>query len=452
MMSQFIDSGTEKHTTLLLGAGASTTSGLPGWDEFAARLLIRSGSVETLDAAELLVSRQDPLLVAEAARAAAGGRWEQILRASLYEGVQDLDASPLHLAAVGHLLTGESEDTQLVTLNFDTLLEHAIEGEGFPALSVTGEALAGVGHEVHHLHGVIALDQVRDVVLTLKDFTDLLSEAESWQLAYLRRAMSRGALIIAGTSYRDPDLRQWLHTVLADRPADHAAVVLLARQGFDLAREEFSAVQQALADQWDAIGMRAVLLQDHSDAAQIIRELRDVSSAAYVAPQDRALRVWDEHAERFAELQQIYSDQLASDAETLRSSLGTERLNLTLWLADGAGNLARWATQDRYYRSVTDLRMVETGHDSRWVAGRALGSESVLFKDTDDGSTVRWKSVLALAIPVRIAPWASFVTAVLSVGLPEAARAYEASALMWRDALSGIADDWSTRLGDAVPK
>jgi len=46
MMDLFQDSGAEKNTTILLGAGASTTSGLPDWDELAMRLLVRSGSVK----------------------------------------------------------------------------------------------------------------------------------------------------------------------------------------------------------------------------------------------------------------------------------------------------------------------------------------------------------------------------------------------------------------------
>lgn len=448
VMAQFKDSGADSHTTILLGAGASTTSGLPGWDEFAARLLMRSGSVSTMDAAELLVAKQDPLLVAEAAHAAVANasQWERVLRAALYEGVTALDPSPLHLAAVQHLLAGRRGDTELVTLNFDTLLEQAIADEGAAAVSRTDGEPCETGHPVRHLHGTIEPSGVADVVLTLSDFTGLVDATEPWQLAYLRAALSRGALVIAGTSYRDPDLRQWLHKVLATRPSEHAAVVLLARQGFALTKEQFQSVKGALVGQWEAIGMRPVLLEDHSDAAQIIRELRHVAADGYVAPQGRARAVWRAHADQFNAIQPRYSDQLADDAEELRSSFGEDRINVTLWLADGNGHLARWATQDRYYRNADDLRLVETGHDSRWIAGKALGSESVLFQDVDDGSTVRWASAVALAVPVRIGPWPDFVTAVLSVGLPRPAHTYEASALIWGESLAAIADAWGARL------
>ena len=123
-MAQFRDAGVEQHSTILLGAGASITSGLPSWDEFATSLLIDSGAVDKRSA-ELLLARQDPIIAVEAARAADEATWKQRLRDALYKSVgtlASLSPSPLHLAAVGHYL--ERKDRRsLVTLNFDVLLE-----------------------------------------------------------------------------------------------------------------------------------------------------------------------------------------------------------------------------------------------------------------------------------------------------------------------------------------
>ena len=58
-------------------------SGLPGWEELAVPLLQESGSVTDDDAAWRLVEREDPLLVAEAARNSLGGGWDQQVRAAL---------------------------------------------------------------------------------------------------------------------------------------------------------------------------------------------------------------------------------------------------------------------------------------------------------------------------------------------------------------------------------
>lgn len=447
MMDLFQDSGAEKNTTILLGAGASTTSGLPDWDELAMRLLVRSGSVKEQDAARLLVSRQDPLLVAEAACAASGEHWERHLRNALYAETDELEPSPLHLAAVGHFLGGKPGETQLVTLNFDTLLENAFSADsGNAATPRIDGTRSDNGFDVHHLHGVVTPLAATGVVLTLTDFNTLMGASDAWQLDYLRSAIGRGALVIAGTSYRDPDLRQWLHLALRDRPENHAAVVLLAREGFGVSKEEFHELKDALVAQWEAVGMRPVLLQDFSDAAQIIRELRHLRDSNYTPPQERARELWESHASRFAELQRIYADQLHSDAKLISEALDDEEINLTLWLADGRGKLARWASQDRYQRTLGDIRLVDSGHDSPWIAGRALGVETLLFQDLNERGTQRWQSVLASPIPVPHPRWPTFASAVLSVGLPEQAKAYLPNATLWSEALSRVADAWSSRL------
>ncbi|MBW4818433.1 SIR2 family protein [Rhodococcus qingshengii] len=449
-MDQFRESGAEAHTTILLGAGASVTSGLPDWDTFATRLLTQSGSVSNTDLARLLVQRQDPLLVVEAARMAFGDRWAQKLRATLFEGVASIEPSPLHLAAVGHLLSGDRTDTSLVTLNFDTLLEQSITDEtGIPALPAVDGSEADDGYTVHHLHGIITPKEAREVILTLTDFTDLIANGSSWQLEYLRAAVQRGALVIAGTSYRDPDVRQWLRTAL-QAGSTHAALVLLARQGFRLSKEEFSQVERAFSDQWRAIGIQPVLLQDHSDAAQIIRELRHVHSSSYLAPQERSRAVWDAHYRSFTHLQQEYVNVLSLNAEVMKDALDVEHLNLTLWLADGNGKLARWAAQDRIYRDFFALRTVETGHDSPWIAGQALGADTLLHQDLDERDTRRWRSVLALPVPVPHPHLPTLSTAVLTIGLPDPAIQYDSSRILWGEPLAEIADDWGTRLSDVA--
>jgi hypothetical protein len=445
-MTQVRDSGIDKHVTLLLGAGASSTSGLPGWDELAVRLLMRSRGVSR-EIAERLVAKQDPLMVAEAARREPGANWNRRLRAALYEGVPNPSPSALHLAVAGHLLDGAGDDTTLLTLNFDTLLESAIrEGTSDPVEArADGDEVPGA-HVVRHLHGIVSTTHNEQVILTLSDFNDLIGTAESWQLGMLREAVARGALVIAGTSYRDPDLRRWLHVAFAHQPPEHAALVLLARQAFELPHNEFDEIKEVLVAQWQAAGLVAILVQDHTDAAQILRELRHLHEPKYVAPQDRAREIWAAHAMHFDRLQRAYSDQLDADAAELRAALGVPSLNLTFWLANGEGQLARWTAQDRYYRNLLDLRLVSTGHDSQWISGRALGAEEILFQELPTGTTRRWRSVLAVPLRVGYRGFPEFASAVISVGLPGRVRDYEDSRERWLDAILTIANSWSTRI------
>lgn len=452
LMAGFRESGAEKHVTFLLGAGASTTSGLPGWDQLVIRLLVDSGTVPDEAAADLLLQRQDPLMVAEAARSANASNWLDRVRAQLYRVLDPPASSPLHLAVAGHALTGGPADTSLVTLNFDDLLEQALAKEVDPATGVIGVRSASDGTEdanhltVHHLHGLVTPSGSESVIFTLTDFLDVLSDHDSWQRMLLQEAMTRGALVIAGTSYRDPDVRQWLHAARKQAPDDHAAMVILAREGFALGREQFAAIEGALRAQWEAVGLRPVLVDDHSDAAQAIRELRFVNDSDYLAPQQRAKRIWDHHAVNFDRLQEQYVGHLEEDANRLRSVFGVDALSVSLWLSDGAGRLARWAADDRVFRSATAVRTISTGFDSPWIAGQALSREELLIQDIDREKTRRWKSVAAAPVAADHPRLPTMSTAVITVGLPDEARAYDSSSYLWTQGLTEVINSWNARL------
>ena len=456
LMNNFLNAGVEKHTTILLGAGASITSGLPNWDTFVTRLLTESNSVDE-ESANILLSRQDPLIAVEAARVAASKRWDWTLREALYKGIDStsfLAPSPLHRETIGHYLD-EPAKTSLVTLNFDTLLEQAMEEESeFEPISVTDSATAETKHAVHHLHGVITPNESENVVLTLRDFTSLIEKQDSWQVEYLRAAVRRGALIIAGTSYRDPDLRQWLHKALDDMPVEHKAFVLLARQGFDVTKEEFLKLETALSDQWKAIGLQPILLQDHTDAAQIIRELRYIGSEQYIPPQERCRLLWSAHEQNFQELQKGYVEHLRTDAEKMKNAFDESAIDMTLWLSNGAGQLVRWASQDRIYHNVDTLRVIETGHDSSWIAGQALGADEMRFKRLPDDPTRRWRSVLAIPVPVSFDPGelAAVSSAVLTIGLPGELETYAENFSVWENDVFDIAQSWGARLQESAKR
>lgn len=452
MMNSFRSSGSEDHLTILLGAGASITSGLPDWDTFATRLLVGNGLISE-GAARILLAHQDPIIVVEAARSVSKDSWETKLSKALYGGVaslDSLDSSPLHLAAAGRFLN-KPEKTSLVTLNFDTLLERTIDSDGGEkTLSLTNGRQAEGKPAVHHLHGIITPDCTQDVVLTLTDFTTLIAQQSAWQVQFLHDVMEKGALIIAGTSYRDPDLRQWLHAALQENPG-HKAFVLLARESFGVSKGEFEQLKGALSAQWMAIGLEPILLEDHTDAAQIIYEIGHLDQENYLSPQERSRKVWDAHCEKFNDLQEEYVEQLAKDAEALKTYFDVKELNITLWISDGRGSLVKWASQDRIYRDPTTLRRVETGHDSPWFAGLALGAEALVFQNLDDTRTRRWLSVLAIPLPVITHPDLPSVTsAVLTVGLPHAAEQFEHDRITWGNAVARIANEWGTRLSESA--
>lgn len=449
MMSLFADSGLNDHTTLLVGAGASASAGFPTWDELAARILMASKVVEDEELARLLTESQDPVIVVESARnGKLGDQWEKLLKRCLYTGIQDEEPSALHVAVASHLVN-TPESTTLLTLNFDTLLETAAnQSENLVTTSQTDGTVSENRLDVHHLHGLITRHECKDVVLTFTDFISVMTKETPWQESAIASALERGALIVAGTSYRDPDIRQWLHLAIEAHQGNNKAIVLLTRESFNLTKHEFSAVEQALSNQWKAVGLTPLLLQDHADAAQIITDLAYVGQPDYLSPQDRARKMFSAHLTDFAERQSGYVDAMAEDFDVMQDALNVDSFNMTLWLADGQGHIIRWATQDKKFLDESALRKVPSGHDSSWVAGQALGLDDLVVADLDSYPTRRWQSVLAMPIALRYGQLPKMSAGVITFGLPKPKQEYLESMGFWAEPLTEIAEKWSTRISE----
>lgn len=443
----------DEHMTIVLGAGASAPSGLPTWDEFAIRLAVRSGIVATREAAAVLLSKQDQTIVLEAAHARSGDAWPAHLNEALY-GLPTVAAtpSPLHLAAAGHY-AGAPEATTLATLNFDVLLELALRSTGSPLVVIdTDGDDEPEAPTVHHLHGAVYNGQEYSAVVGYRDFAELVADPKAWQREFLSSALQRGPLLLAGTSYRDPDIRHWLHLIMRDEKPTFPALVTLIREGLALDRETFATIESALASEWESIGLQALAVQDLADVALVIRELKHAADPGYQPPAERARRVWDAHTKRFAELQRDYSARLATDSDAIGEALGVTTHRATLWLANARGKLARWASESGQFAAVRQLKLLPTGHDSPWIAGEAIGAEEVKLKDAerDPGVTPAWRSVLAVPVFVGDGIHPDFATAVVTFGLSQTAAAVVAREAGWRDAASELSAAWGTRLAEVA--
>lgn len=447
------------HVSTLLGAGASVAAGLPSWDELAVRLLASAGAIDDPATARAYLARQDPTLAAEAARAVSDD-WVTTVRDALY-GMDHAAVYPsaLHLA-VANLAAGTRPwSVSLLTLNLDDLLEEAMRdalddlGRDEDVVSRTSAApRAGSNtHEVHHLHGLLprAPDQAPSgMVLTLSDFNQLGATPHPWQVGALQEAMSRGPLVLAGTTFRDADIRQWLHAIRGQMETNDGSVIaLLAREGLGLSRQQFSNVARAVRQQWLAVGIEPVLIQDHSDAAQILRELPIACTDGYRLPQDRTAWLWRRHLEDFTSLQARYSELLDADRDTLPSQPSHES-DLTLWLADGSSQLARWTSHDRVYRGPDKLRRVPMGHDSLWTAARAMAQNEVVVEEhaRPHGSR-RWRTVVAGPITVDLPGGPNLVVGALSAATTVSLHGEDETA--WRTVLADLVETWAYRLGAA---
>lgn len=445
------------HLTLLLGAGASAPSGLPDWDEFAIRVALASNVVASREAAELLIAKQDAMLVMQAARQRSGTEWEKAISAALYGdlGSGAYTPSALHLAVAGRY-SSAPDRTTLGTLNFDRLLERAIADDRQETVySSTSESTGPDGVTVHHLHGIIDDDFVEDPVVSFADYAELLASPDAWQPDWLRQALDDGPLLIAGTTYRDPDLRQWTHTIMRKSPPKHPGIVTIVREGLGLSRDEFDMIDQALVAEWQSIGLTALTLHDFTDIALVIRELEFAHHENYRAPSERAAQLWTKHRLGLKSLQPEYAAQLERDTSRMSEATGTNAHRGTLWLAASGGKLARWASSSTEYLDVRTMKRVPSGHDSPWIAGEAIGSERPKVKDIarDGRVTPHWRSALAIPIVVGDGRLPSFASAVLTFGLSSPAIAMWEKQAAWEPVARQLSEEWGTRLsGIAFPR
>lgn len=442
--------------SLLLGAGASVPAGFPDWEELVVRLLVRSGVVEQEDAAREFVRTQDPMLAAEAARC-DDPEWRTLVRQSLYgegtDGAPLGDPTDLHYAAASLALHYQPSGLRLFTTNFDLMLEGALFtslGENQKDLPVKPRARAALpeaegGFLVHHLHGLVgdSEDVWESPILTLNDFSMLAGKPNAWQATEMYSALQQGPLILAGTSFRDVDIRQWLHGIIADGFTP-MVVAAMAREGLKLSPDELSAVSVAIENQWRAIGVNPVMFDDYGEIAQAVKELPYLRRSGYSPPSSRVEALWGPIHGGFDKWQSNHSEALATGRDALRDALGRDA-NLTLWLADGNGGLVRWASPDRCYRTRDDLRRVEAAHDSPWVASLALTYGAIIAKDPEDPSkTGRWRSVVAAPVSVQVGEYPPVTMAVLSSAV--GVLLDETDPNIWVEVLQELSNEWSESL------
>lgn len=262
--------------------------------------------------------------------------------------------------------------------------------------------------------------------------------------------MSKGPLVLVGTTFRDADIRQWLHAIGEQRDAHGGSVLaLVAREGLGLTRRQFDDVSEAIRQQWRAVGIDVVLVQDHSDAAQLLRELPAVKFEDYLLPRDRAVALWDRLLGNFSAEQARHSELLDTDRVILPSRSGSA-CDLTLWLSDGSADLVRWTSHDRVYRNPNKLRRVPLGFDSPWMAARAM-SQSEILVEADPGDlqgSRRWRSVIAAPITVKAPGGPNLVVGALSGATTELLD--DSSEIEWRTALADLVETWTDRLEDLV--
>lgn len=371
------------HLTLLVGAGASVPSRLPGWEQFAEELLAKSLGYDAR-VNRRLIKTQGVRLATEAAMSGLSKKEKRALIAkALYKGRKRADYVPtdLHHAVVDVARERGPESITIITLNYDDLIERAFELAGLPVRSRSNAGYAGEAgaYTVHHPHGLLGLPgrSGGNYVVTESDYHHSREAKEDWASGLIGESGGKGPIVFVGTSLNDPNLLAYL-SALRDREGIKERLAVIPHQSIAVDSHLEDQAEDVLTRQWEALGVTPIFVQDYGDVTTFVRELEVQKPTGVDSPAQRLRGVWKRVSELFATEQQNWSDHLAETYDSeLRQMLGNEG-NLVLWIGDGKGDLVRFVANDRLHRSLRSLRRIPWSPRTGWVA-----TDSVTFSESD---------------------------------------------------------------------
>lgn len=441
--------------TIILGAGASIPSGLPSWNSMVENLLFDFNVVSDKEIAGIIAEKCDPIILAEAIHKQAVSKesWMQALCRALYgkdNASRDYTISAMH-ANAARLACANPEGVRLATLNFDQFIEQAIE-----IIEKQFQVSNAKMPPVEHLHGIVprngSLAPDNMPVFSFFDYLENLTNKNTRARHFLADAIDNGYLLISGTTFRDPDMRQWLGDILhnpkeAGRPK---AYIIIEREGLEVSADIFKKMQPALEREWGALEFTPIFVNDYNDSAQIIKELIYRDKEGYKSPQLRSEQLWKaltNNIDIFHNYQRDFSSLLLDQKQTIKNIFADNSMfNATLWLSHG-DNLTRFATYDRIYLRPDLLRNIPTGFDSPFIAGKVLSNNEIGRIDSLDPQKTRWNTILAA--PITITPRLDYYSPLLIGALTFGSTGHinQEKESYVKKAIADMANDWAARLG-----
>lgn len=189
---------------LFVGAGVSRGAGLPDWESLLGQLARRLGLDDATRAAyDALPALDKAQYIAERTRSPAGGptvgqHVSALLRAHAHHGL-------------GHALLADLPVNEVITTNYDTLFETAVNGTQRPEVRVLPYTPAGTGSRwLLKMHGCVTHPE--DIVLTREDYIRYV-ERNAALAGIVQAMLMTKKLLFVGFSFSDDNFHRIVDAV-----------------------------------------------------------------------------------------------------------------------------------------------------------------------------------------------------------------------------------------------
>jgi hypothetical protein len=402
--------------TFVVGAGVSMDASLPSWPVLVRRLLARA-AVRTvprplrrqwLEAVE----EEGPLAAASVAESLSADERHFLadVRQALFGRESELAFRPGALAEqIAWARTRLGDDLELLTLNYDTLVEQALQ-----ELGATADGRVDAQHQphdgavtVHHLHGRIqGIEPTGTVVLSEKGYA-AVQDPHGWQERLMHERLTGSTCVFVGLSLTDANLIRWLHRARESGETPSHVALFVRQAAANIGADLRDQLERTVAARWEQAGVRVVWTDFYAELAQVVHEVALQRTSPDVRTfEDRARDRWTtavacvapEGHDAFGVAQRATSEHLRTITEGIRRLLAEKGypvpnayLGVALWGADHeAGTICRWASSDRLHQRRESLSPRHLTLVSDYAAVEAVTRGAAVYQDLHDG---RWAFV-----------------------------------------------------------
>jgi hypothetical protein len=244
--------------TLVLGAGVSASCGAPSWTELLLKLHSKtlgnsfSGNLSGL--AEIYtsaVSTDGPLISARFAAQEGGDDaidFKEKVRVEIYRHVRENSALINELAKLSHICEGREGIGEILTYNYDVLLEEELEsiGREYSRSDRHGKS-DPLGIPFRHIHGFLGRQVQPDewIVLSESSYHKEYSNPFSWSNIIQLNAFRETSCLFVGMSMTDPNQRRLLEAAKQTATPRHYCL---------LRRTSWKQIEESLNFEWEQRG------------------------------------------------------------------------------------------------------------------------------------------------------------------------------------------------------